>query len=311
MKITIIGAAGCLGSSAAFNIAVHSLADEIVMIGGSRQNILKQHAMDLGTAVVAQDILVRVGNYEDIPGSDIIIVSAGFPQGVITSRSELLAPNLDIIQDIGRKLAQHCPEAVIITATNPVDPLNYAMYLLSNSRDRKKFIGYSVNDSFRFRMMAAEALKVKTSIVDGIVIGEHGNSQVLLFSSLRVNGEPVVVREEIKQIIKSRVPDILKSYEELKSGRTAGWTSAVGLGAICRAIGQNTAELIPCSAVLDGEYGYNHLSMTVPTIISRDGIQSIQERQLAPDEMEELKNTVNVLTPYMRFVEEKLGMRVE
>lgn len=311
MKITIIGAAGCVGSCAAFNIAVHGLADEIVMIGGSRQNVLKQHTMDLGTAVAAQDILVRVGSYDDIPGSDIVIMSASVTQTVITSRLELLPTNLIIIQDIGRKLAQRCPDAVVITVTNPVDPLNYAMYLLSSNRDRRKFIGYSVNDSFRFRMIAAKALKVKTSLVDGTVIGEHGSSQVLLFSSLRLNGKPVAVSEEFKKRIRSQVPNILKSYEELKSGRTAGWTSAVGLAAICRAIGQNTPEVIPSSVVLEGEYGCHRLSMTVPAIIGKDGIQSIQERELAPDEQEGLKNTVNVLTPYMRFVEEKLGIRVE
>ena len=68
VKITVIGAGGCVGSAAAFNIAVHGLADEIVMIGGRRQNVLQQHTMDLNTAVAAQDILVRTGGYEDIPG---------------------------------------------------------------------------------------------------------------------------------------------------------------------------------------------------------------------------------------------------
>jgi malate dehydrogenase len=314
VKIAVIGAAGCVGSAAVFNIAVQALADEIVMIGGRRQNVLKQHAMDLNTAVAAQDILVRTGSYEDLPGSRIVMIAAdvsgtasGSPR-VLSSRMELLPGNLALLCDIGKKIRQFCPEAVVITATNPVDPLNYAMYLLSADRDRKKFIGYSTNDSFRFWMMAASALGVKTSQVSGTVIGEHGSSQVLLFSSLRVDGKPVSVSEEIKQKIRQRVPHILKSYEELKSGRTAGWTSAVGLARMCRAIGQDTREMIPCSGVLDGEYGYRGLSMTAPAIIGQGGLQQILQWELSPDEYQGLENSVKTLKPAMRYVEENLGI---
>jgi malate dehydrogenase len=308
MKITVIGAGGCVGSCAAFNIAIHALVDEIVMIGGRRQNVLKQHTMDLGTAVAAQDILIRTGSYEDISGSDIVIIAASIHQGVLSSRMELLPNNLALIRDIGNKIRQFCPEAVVITATNPVDPLNYAMYLLSSHRDRKKFIGYSTNDSFRFRMMAASALGVKTSQVSGTVIGEHGSSQVLLFSTLRVDGKPVSASEEFKQKIRQQVPNILKSYEELKSGRTAGWTSAVGLADMCRAIGRNTREIIPCSAVLDGEYGYHGLSMTVPAIIGHGGVEQISELKLYPDEYQGLEDSVKALRPAMHYVEEDLGI---
>jgi len=308
MKITIIGAAGCVGSCAAFNIAIHGLADEIVMIGGHRQNVLKQHTMDLSTAVAAQDILVRAGSYEDILGSNIIIIAASRHEGVLSSRMELLPNNLALIRDIGDKIGQLCPEAVVITATNPVDPLNYAMYLLNPKRDRSKFIGYSTNDSFRFRMMAASALGIKTSRVSGTAIGEHGSSQVLLFSTLRVDGKPVSASDELKQKVRQQVPSILRSYEELKSGRTSGWTSAVGLADMCRAIGLNTGEMIPCSAVLDGEYGYRGLSMTVPAILGRGGVQQILEWTLYPDEYQGLEDSVKTLRPAMRSVEENLGI---
>ncbi|MFC2122523.1 malate dehydrogenase [Bacteroidota bacterium] len=306
MKISIIGAAGCVGSCAAFNIAIHGLADEIVIIGGRRQNVLKQHAMDLGTAVAARDILVRTGSYEDISGSDIVIISASIHEGVLSSRMELLPSNLPLILNIGTMIKRFCPEAVVITATNPVDPLNYGIYLLNSDRDPRKFIGYSVNDSYRFRMMVASALGVKTSELSGIVIGEHGSSQVLLFSSLRIGGKQVLVSEEFKQKIRQQVPSILNSYEELKSGRTSGWTSAVGLVNMCRAIGQDTGEVIPCSVALNGEYGHRGLSMTVPAILGRRGVQQIMELKLSSDEYQGLEASVETLRPAMRYVEENL-----
>ena len=307
MKATIIGAAGCVGSCVAFNIAVHRLADEIVMIDGPKQNLLIQHVMDISTAVTGQDVLVRTGNDKDMRGSDIVIVAAGVPQGVIASRMEMLPKNLPIIKDIAQKVKQFCSNAVIITATNPVGPLNYAMYLCSHL-DRGKLIGYSTNDSIRLRMMVAEALGVKSRQVEGTVIGEHGSSQVLLFSSIRVDGKPVSVSKDIKQKIRQEVPHILRRYEELKSGRTAGWTSAAGLAAIVRAIGENTEEVIPCSSVLEGEYGCHGLSMTIPAVLGREGIHEILEWELAPDENEGLEHSINILKPAMHYVEEYLGI---
>lgn len=309
MKITILGAAGCIGSCTTFNIAVHGLADEIVMIGGRRQNLLTYHAMDIGTAVSAQDTVVRAGSYEDMPGSDIVINTAGIHEDLYSPRhTERLPENMPIIKEIVQKIEQYCPEAVVITATNPVDPLNYATYLLSSHRDRRKVIGYSFNDSIRFRMIVAQALGVKTSRVESTVIGEHGSTQVLLFSSIRVNGKPVSVSEDTKQKIRIDVPNIIRSYEELKTGRTTGWTCAVGLAAISRAIGKNTGEMIPCSVVLDGEYGCQGLSMTVPAIIGRGGVQEVLEWELAPDEHERLEHSINTLKPAMYYVEEYLGI---
>ncbi|NVL92464.1 MAG: hypothetical protein HWN71_05440 [Desulfobacterales bacterium] len=307
MKITIIGAAGTLGSCTTFNLIVHSLANEILMID-TWENMLKAHYMDLNTAATGKDVLVRTGGYEEVPGSDVIIITAGAPSGVISSRMELLPNNLPIVRDIAEKINQFCPDAVVIIATNPVGPLNYAMYLLSASQDRRKFIGYSLNDSIRFQMMAAEALGVPSRRVDGMVIGEHGGSQVMLFSSLRVDGKPVTLSEDFKRKIRERVPNILRGYETLKPKRTAGWTSAIGLADVVRAIGKDTGEIIPCSVVIDGEYGYRNLSMTVPAILGRGGVQGIQELELAPGEQEGLKVSVGVLKEAVDYIEKDLGM---
>ena len=306
MKITIIGAAGSVGSSAAFNLAIHGLAEEIVMID-PRQNMLTHHVKDIGTAVSGQDMLVRAGSNEDMADSDIIIVAAGAAQDVTSSRRELLPHDLPIIRGIAENIKQFCPEAVVITITVPVGAMNYALHLCTNL-DRKKLIGFTVNDSIRFRMLVAEALGVKPRQVEGTVIGEHGESQVLLFSSVRINGEPIAVSEDIKQDIRQRVPDLLRRHQALKTGLTSGWTSAVGLTSMVHAITENTGEMIPCSVVLDGEYGCHRLSMTVPAIIGQGGVHQILEWELAPDEQKGLERSINVLKADMQYVEESLGV---
>lgn len=307
MKITIIGAAGTVGSCTAFAIAVRGLADELVMIDLNR-NLLMNHVMDISTAALGlQNIVVRAGNEEDLFGSDIVIMAAGVPWRYISSRMELLKDNVPVIQDTAKKIKRFCPDAVVITATNPVDPLNYAMQL-SSGLDRKRLIGYGYNDSIRFRIMAAKALSVTPREVDGIVIGEHGENQVLLFSSLQVNGERIPVSEDVKQNIRQEIPKILRSYESLGTGRTAGWTSAVGLTNMVSAITRDTGEVFPCSVVLDGEYGHRGLSIGVPVILGRGGVQQILEWKLARGERMELEQAISTLKAAAHSVEEILKL---
>ncbi len=306
MKITVIGAAGVLGSCAVFNLIVDRLCDEVVMID-PWVSMLKSHWMDLSTAATVKGITVRSGSYENLAGSDIVVDTAGAPSGAIKVRSELLPANLPIIREHAEKISQYCPEAIVITATNPVDSLNYTMYLLSQHKDRRKFLGYSLNDSIRFRMWSAEALGVKPDRVKGVVIGEHGNSQVMLFSTLTLDGKPVKFDEETKKKIREQPPVMLKAYESLTPKRTAGWTTAIGVSALVRAIVNDSREMIPVNIVLNGEYGASNLSMTVPAIIGKNGMHDILELKLADDEQEGVKNTIQTLEPYMRYVEKTFG----
>lgn len=305
VKIAIIGAAGSVGAPAAFYLAAQGLADEILMIGGKRQNVLQQHAMDISTAVSSLGIKIQAGDFTDLAGSDIVINAAGVQQGLIKDRMEMLPKNIALIQTIAGHIKTHCPGAFVITATNPVDPLNYATFKFTGL-DRRQLIGYSINDSFRFREMLAAELNVRPGQVDGVVIGEHGSTQVLLFSSAKVDGKRVSVDEDIKQRIRTHIPNILKRYEELQAGRTAGWTCAIGLAKIVRAMTAETGEVLPCSVVLAGEYGQHDLSMSVPVILGRNGVKEILEYDLAPDEREGLEITVNTLMKAKNVVDDVL-----
>ncbi len=308
MKVTIIGASGNIGSAAAFYIAVQELADEIVMIDTPRPDVLRQYVDDLTAAVSHQDVLVRAGADADMKDSDIVISAAGVGvAGAVKSRLEFLSQNLPIIKSVCANIRRHCPQAAVITASNPVCPLNYAMYRCSGL-DRHQLIGYSANDSIRFRALMARELNVKTSRVEAFVIGEHGNSQVPLFSSVRLDGRPVAVGEDVKKKIREQIAEILASLEEqrLATGRTAAWTTAIGLAALCRAIARGAARVYPCSVVLDGEYGVNNMSMSVPVVLGKAGVRDILEWELAPDERELLQKSIDTLEPAMRYVEEFL-----
>lgn len=293
MKISIIGAGGSVGSPAAFYLAVQKLADEFVLIDYA-ENLAKQHAMDISTAVSAKGVKVRAGSYEDMKGSDIVLIAAGVPQGLIKDRMELLPKNAGLMKQFAEQVKRYCPNAIIMTATNPADPMNYAIYL-AGGFDRRQVIGYSINDTFRYREFLARAFEVAVARVGGYVIGEHGSSQVLLFSTAEIDGKPVTVSEEIKRSIYAEVPLILKRFEELKAGRTAGWTCAVGFDTMVRAVCGDKETIVPCSVVLDGEYGQKGFSMSVPARLGRKGIQGVKEFKLAADEKEKFEITTAVL----------------
>jgi malate dehydrogenase len=305
MKASIIGAAGSVGAPVAFYLAASGLADTIVMID-VRTNLVKQHAMDIGTAASAGDVRVTDGDYEDLAGSDIVINTAGAPQGLIADRMEMLPKNILLICDIASQIKRHCPRAIVLTVTNPVDPLNYATWR-TGGFDRRQLLGYTINDSFRFREMVAQAKGVPVSSVQATVIGEHGSSQVLLFSSVRIDGHPVHFSDDEKQSIRTELPHILKRYEELKSGRTAGWTTAVGMASMVRAIVQDSGEIFPCSVLLDGEYGQKDLGVSVPVAIGREGAQKIMQLDLLPDEQAGLTRCIDMLKNAARVVNETMS----
>jgi malate dehydrogenase len=254
---------------------------------------------DLGVKVTA-------GAYEDLAGSDVVINAAGVPQGLIADRMEMLPKNIPLVRDMALAVKRYCPDAFVITATNPIDPLNYCTWRVGGF-DRRQVIGYSRNDSTRFREIIARTKGVKTSQVRATVIGEHGSTQVPLFSSARIDSDPVLFTEEEKQAIRVEIPTILRRYEELQSGRTAGWTSALGLAALTRAVLQDTGEVFPCSVVLDGEYRQKRLGMSVPVRLGKGGVQEILEWDLAPDEHEGLARTAAAMAAAARIVDDVLG----
>jgi malate dehydrogenase len=304
VKVAVVGAAGSVGAPVAFYIAVSGLVTELLLID-LRPNVVQQHAMDMSTAASAQGVKVSAGTFDDLVGFDVVINAAGAPQGLIADRMEMLPRNIPLVRDAARKIKETSPEAVVITATNPVDPLNYTTWR-AGGFERRQVLGYTINDSLRFRELVARAKGVRVAQVEATVIGEHGSSQVLLFSSVRIDGLAVDFSREEMDGIQAEVPNILRRYEELQSGRTAGWTCAVGMAALLRAIRDDTGEVLPCSAVLDGEYGFRGMSMSVPVSVGRSGIRRIEQWQLTEEEQAALGRSAATMGQAARVVDERL-----
>ena len=195
------------------------------------------------------------------------------------------------MKEIIQKLETYCPKAIVITATNPVDSINLGMFLMSTMLDRKKLLGYNLNDSIRFQMAVAKELGKKSTEVEALALGEHIEALALIFSSIKVNKQPITISDETKQRLKIEVPNMIKSYINLGINRTAGWTSAAGISQMVQSIITDSKRMIPCSAVVDGEYGYKEISIGVPVILGKKGIDHIIELDLTPDEQRDLDHS--------------------
>jgi malate/lactate dehydrogenase len=151
-------------------------------------------------------------------------------------------------------------------------------------------------------MILGHALGVSATRIEAHVLGEHPRSPLLIFSSIKVDGQLFTVDERVKNKVREELANYLGSFEALKGGRSSGWTSASGIVAIVRAIVENLGELLDCSAVIDEEYNYKGLSLGVPAIIGKEGIRQIIELNLAAHECRELDIIAGVLQDNSRLV---------
>jgi len=173
---------------------------------------------------------------------------------------------------------------------------------MARNLTRTQFLGYNLNDSLRFQQVVAKEFAKKTTDVEALALGEHIETLTLLFSHVKVNKQCVTLSDEAKQRLKLEVPNMIKSYVQLGINRTAGWTSASGISQMVESIATDSKRVYPCSAILEGEYGYHGISMCVPVILGKQGITRILELDLAQDEKKELEHSASALETKARLV---------
>jgi malate dehydrogenase len=281
-KITIIGA-GNLGSCIAYEIANRYLAEEIVLIDVVK-DLAEGNAEDIGQAIAFRNNTnVHAGNYDDAKGSDIIVVAAGKPRSPgMKSRFELLQVNGNIIKDIARNLKNIGGEPIIITLTNPVDVMNYIMWRYSGL-PRNKVIGSAgMLDSARFRCVLSRRYSAPVLDVEAYIIGEHGDNQVPVFSKVEIGGRKIMFSEEEKNEIAEDLKEAALTVIS-KKGATV-YAPANNTVNIIEKILKDERDLCICSAVLEGEYDLKDVSIGVPVIVGRRGIEEILKWDLSRDE---------------------------
>ena len=293
MKITIVGGGGGVGSSAAYNLLLVDEPYEVVVVD-SREEMVASHVMDLEQVLeLGATGDVRAGTAQDVTDADVVVVSAATPLTVNASRHVYLLDNAAIMSEIAALLPDSS-EIVVIVVTNPVDPLCTWLQRITGL-DRRRVLGYTLNDSLRFRSGIARALGAMAGSADGWVLGEHGDALVPLAGSARMRGAQVELTLEQGSAAEEFVRTWYTRHVALDSGRSSTWTTGLGLARMVRAITRDTGDVWPASLVLDGEYGIEGVALSVPVSLTRAGAGHVHEWPLTPAEQDALERSAELV----------------
>lgn len=292
MKVTIVGGAGGVGASTAFNLALLQGGHEIVLVD-ARPEMVVSHVMDFEQVLeLSPGCTVRGGEAGDVAVADVVVLLSATPLTVGTSRLEYLAKNALIADGLADLLGDGWDGALVVV-TNPVDPLVTRLQRRTGL-DRRRVLGYTLNDSLRLRTGLAKALGVPPGSVEAWVLGEHGDLSVPLFDRVKVDGKPVRPTAEQAAVAEEYLRTWYVRHVALDSGRSSTWTSGLGVARMVSAL-DGDGELWPASVVLDGEYGIEGVAVTVPVTLGRGGAAEIHEWELGAGELEALRASAELV----------------
>jgi len=293
VRIAIVGGAGGVGASTAFNLLRDGGPDEVVIVD-SRPPHITSHVMDFDQVLEqSPGASVRGGDASDLADADIVVVTAAVPLTVNTSRLVYLEQNAAIVDEVADALPDGW-DGVVVLVTNPVDPL-VLRFRDRTGLDRHRVLGYTLNDSLRLRTGIANAVGAAPGAVDAWMIGEHGDSSVPLWSRVRVGGEPCTLTLEARESAEEYVRTWYVRHVALDSGRSSTWTSGLGVSRMVSAIRDDAGAVWPASLVLEGEYGIDGSAVSVPVILGADGAREVVEWELADDELAALHASADVV----------------
>jgi malate dehydrogenase len=300
VKVAIIGGAGGVGASTAFNLVLIGGGHEIVLVD-RRPEMITSHLMDLEQVLeLSPGCTVAGGDLRDVRDADVVVLLSATPLTVGTSRLEYLAKNAVIADELADELTAGWG-GVAVVVTNPVDPLVTRLQQRTGL-DRRRVVGYTLNDSLRLRTGLAKALGVAPGRVDAWVLGEHGDLSVPLFDRVEVDGAPVQPTPAQAAGAEEYLRTWYVRHVALDSGRSSTWTSGLGVARMVSALAGD-GELWPASVVLDGEYGIAGAAVTVPTTIGRGGVEEVYEWELRPDDLEALRASAELVRAAVRSIE--------
>jgi malate dehydrogenase len=286
-KIGLIGA-GNIGGELARLCANEELGDVFLYDVPAKEGLAKGKALDLeqNGAILGYDARIQgTGQWADLEGADVLVITAGIPRKPGQSRDDLVASNLPIIRDVASNAKKVCPGAFVIVISNPLDAMVYE-YKRVVGAPKNLVVGMAgVLDSARFQLFLAREAGVSVKDVRAMVLGGHGDDMVPVLSMTTVNGIPVsslIAKDKLDKIIgRTR-----KGGGEIVNlmGTSAYYAPASSAVSMVKAYLRDEKRLLACASYLDGEYGYTDLFMGVPTVIGGRGVEKIIDIPLSDEE---------------------------
>ena len=308
-KAAIIGC-GFVGSATAFCLMQSGLFSEIVLQDVDKDKA-EGEAMDIthGTPFAGR-MKIYAGNYNDMMDAAVIIITAGANQKEGETRLDLVKKNKKIFEEIIPEISNRDYEGILLIVSNPVDILTYTTIKISGFEENRVIGSGTVLDSARFRYLLGEHLDVDSRSVQAFIIGEHGDSEVAVFSSANVSGIP------LEQIYKLRGYEEYEShtkriYEEVKNSayeiierkQATYYGIAMAIKRICECIVRDEHSVLPVSSLMHGQYGISDIVLSMPAVVDAGGVEQILPVSLDEEERARLHASAKALRDVIADIE--------
>lgn len=301
LRVAVVGA-GNVGATFAYALLLSGLAAEIVLIDKNHRKA-EGEAMDLNHAVpFAHATRVWAGDYPDCAGAAVTVLSAGASQAPGETRLDLLQRNASIFADIVPQVVRHNPEGILLIATNPVDVLTYATWKASGLPVARVMGSGTILDTARFRYLLSHHFGVDARSVHAFIIGEHGDSEVPVWSLANIAGMrlPEFCRAHGIALDRAAMDDIFRqtrdaAYHIIARKGATYYAVAAGLMRIVEAILRNQSTVLSVSHLVEDYYGISDVCLSLPALVNRGGVQKLLRIELSEQEVEQLQHSADVL----------------
>ncbi|VXB68986.1 Malate dehydrogenase [Flavobacterium sp. 9AF] len=284
MKVTIVGA-GNVGATCADVISYRGIASEVVLLD-IKEGFAEGKAMDImqcaTTTVFNTKLSGSTNDYSKTAGSDVVVITSGIPRKPGMTREELIGINAGIVKSVADNVLTHSPNAIIVVVSNPMDTMTY-LTLKATGLPKNRVIGMGgALDSSRFKYYLSQALQKPGNDIQGMVIGGHGDTTMIPLTRLAsYNGSPVshfLSQEELDKVASATMVGGATLTGLL--GTSAWYAPGASVAYLVDSILNDQKRMIPCSVMLEGEYGQNDICIGVPCIIGKNGVEEIVDIQL-------------------------------
>mgnify|MGYP000863671355 CR=1 FL=1 len=299
-KISIIGA-GNVGAATGFALMLNKVASDIVLYDIDEKRA-EGEALDIfqGTSLVAP-VDIKSGTIEDTKDSDIVVITAGAAQKPGETRLDLVNKNIAIYKKLIPEIVLHNPNAILLVVSNPVDILTYVTWKISGFPEERVIGSGTVLDTARFKSAIGRAFKIDARNVHGYVIGEHGDSEISIYSRTNIGGitfDEYYKKSKIKEKeFKKRISNEVKNaaYEIISKKGYTNYAVAVAVSRICTAILRDERSILTTSSYLRGQYHVDDVYLSTPAVIGRKGVEEILEFDLAAEEQIAFEESAHII----------------
>lgn len=300
-KVAIIGC-GFVGSSTAFSLMQSGVFSELVLIDVNQERA-EGEAMDLSHGLpFAQPMKIRAGGYDDLRDCSLIIITAGAGQKQGESRLDLVHKNVVIYKSIIPEIVRKNQDAILLIVSNPVDILTYVTLKLTGFPENRVLGSGTVLDTARLKHLLGEHLQVDSRSVHAVIIGEHGDSELAVWSGANVSGVPLDRFCELRGHFDHRVSDNRlyhevrdAAYEIISRKGATYYGVAMAVTRIVLCIARNEHSVLPVSNMLHGFFGLDGICMSIPAVLGREGVETALDIPLSADEQEALRRSAVTL----------------